>query len=52
MVIQVDSGEINDLATLTILDEENLLRELRLRYRKGIIYVSDVHCSFTQPIPF
>lgn len=40
MVIKVDSGEIDDLATLNILNEENLLRELRQRYRKGIIYVS------------
>ena len=45
MVIKVDSGEIDDLATLNILDEESLLRELRLRYRKGIIYVSE-NCSF------
>jgi len=40
MVIKVGSGEIDDLSTLNILDEENLLRELRARYKKGIIYVS------------
>ena len=50
MVIKVDSGEIDDLATLNILNEENLLRELRLRYRKGIIYVSNriIELSFTE----
>jgi hypothetical protein len=42
MVIKVGSGEIDDLSTLNILDEENLLRELRTRYKKGIIYVSFV----------
>ncbi len=40
MVIKVGSGEIDDLSTLNILNEENLLRELRARYKKGIIYVS------------
>ncbi len=39
MVIKVGSGEIDDLSTLNILDEESLLRELRSRYKKGIIYV-------------
>ena len=38
MVIKVGTGEIDDLSTLTILNEENLLRELRARYKKGIIY--------------
>jgi myosin heavy subunit len=40
MVLKVGSGEIDDLSTLNVLDEENLLRELRARYKKGIIYVS------------
>lgn len=40
MGIKIGSGEIDDLALLNLLNEENLLRELRLRYRKGIIYVS------------
>ncbi|CAF3627834.1 unnamed protein product [Rotaria sp. Silwood2] len=38
MVIKVGSGEIDDLSTLSVLDEESLLRELRARYKKGIIY--------------
>ncbi|CAF4006688.1 unnamed protein product [Adineta steineri] len=38
MVIQVGSGEINDLSILNILNENNLLYELRIRYKKGIIY--------------
>ncbi|CAM2720933.1 unnamed protein product [Rotaria socialis] len=38
MVIKVGSGEIDDLSTLTVLDKESLLRELRARYKKGIIY--------------
>lgn len=41
MVMKVGSGEIDDLSTLNVLDEESLLRELRARYKKGIIYVSD-----------
>jgi myosin heavy subunit len=40
MVLKVGSGEIDDLSTLNVLDEESLLRELRARYKKGIIYVS------------
>jgi myosin heavy subunit len=40
MVIKVGSGDIDDLSTLSILNEESLLRELRARYKKGIIYVS------------
>lgn len=39
MVLKVGSGEIDDLSTLNVLDEESLLRELRARYKKGIIYV-------------
>lgn len=42
MVVKVGSGEIDDLSTLNVLDEENLLRELRTRYKKGIIYVSNI----------
>ncbi|CAF3520186.1 unnamed protein product [Adineta steineri] len=38
MVVKVGSGEIDDLSTLNVLDEESLLRELRARYKKGIIY--------------
>ena len=34
------SGTIDDLATLTTLDEISLLREIQARYEKGIIYVS------------
>lgn len=40
MVFKIGSGEIDDLSTLNVLDEESLLRELRARYKKGIIYVS------------
>lgn len=40
MVLRVGSGEIDDLSTLNVLDEESLLRELRARYKKGVIYVS------------
>lgn len=40
MVVKIGSGEIDDLSTLSVLSEENLLRELRARYKKGIIYVS------------
>ena len=40
MVLKVGSGEIDDLSTLNVLDEESLLRELRARYKKGIIYVN------------
>lgn len=39
MVLKVGSGDIDDLSTLNVLDEESLLRELRARYKKGIIYV-------------
>lgn len=54
MVLKIGSGEIDDLSTLNVLDEESLLRELRARYKKGIIYVSDslsfptgcIHCLF------
>ena len=45
MGIKIGSGEIDDLALLNLLNEENLLRELRLRYRKGIIYVSIIVSS-------
>ncbi|UJR37230.1 hypothetical protein I4U23_029939 [Adineta vaga] len=38
MVLKIGSGEIDDLSTLNVLDEESLLRELRARYKKGIIY--------------
>ena len=40
MVTKTDSDEINDLSTLNILNEQTLLRELRIRYKQGIIYVS------------
>ncbi len=40
--MKVGLGEIDDLSTLNILNEVNLLRELRARYKKGIIYVSDL----------
>ena len=47
MVLKVGSGEIDDLSTLNVLDEESLLRELRARYKKGIIYVSHSVLNFT-----
>lgn len=36
------TGLVNDLATLSDLDENILLEELRARYNKDIIYVSMV----------
>ncbi|CAF3443563.1 unnamed protein product [Rotaria sp. Silwood1] len=38
MVLKVGSGDVDDLSTLNVLDEESLLRELRARYKKGVIY--------------
>ncbi|CAF0736150.1 unnamed protein product [Rotaria sordida] len=38
MVLKVGLGDIDDLSTLNVLDEESLLRELRARYKKGVIY--------------
>ncbi|CAF3814740.1 unnamed protein product [Rotaria magnacalcarata] len=38
MVLKIGSGDIDDLSTLNVLDEESLLRELRARYKKGVIY--------------
>lgn len=46
MVLKVGSGEIDDLSTLNVLDEESLLRELRARYKKGIIYVRKIVLNF------
>lgn len=43
MVLKVGSGEIDDLSTLNVLDEESLLKELRARYKKGIIYVKEIY---------
>lgn len=40
MVLRIGSGDVDDLSTLNVLDEESLLRELRARYKKGVIYVS------------
>ena len=50
MVLKVGSGEIDDLSTLNVLDEENLLRELRARYKKGIIYVGVLIIFLSQRI--
>ncbi|CAF0802357.1 unnamed protein product [Didymodactylos carnosus] len=38
MVLKIGFGDVDDLSTLTVLDTENLLRELHARYKKGIIY--------------
>ena len=52
MVLKVGSGDIDDLSTLNVLDEESLLRELRARYKKGIIYVGHwlVRASLLYPL--
>ena len=34
------TGMIDDLASLSVLDEKTLLEELRIRYSRDIIYVS------------
>ena len=38
--LEPGSGFVDDLASLTTLDESNLLRELQTRYDNNIIYVS------------
>ncbi len=38
--IKIGSGDVDDLSKLSFLDEENIIAELRARYRKGQIYVS------------
>ena len=36
----VEDGETDDLATLTHLDEQSMLRQLGKRYARDVIYVS------------
>jgi hypothetical protein len=39
-------GEVDDLASLARLDEKALLEELRTRYNRDAIYVSESSVSF------
>lgn len=38
--MEAGTGQVDDLATLYQLNEQNLLHELELRYKKEKIYVS------------
>ncbi len=39
--LKIGSGDVDDLSKLSFLNEENIIAELRARYRKGQIYVSE-----------
>ena len=46
LAMEPGTGMIDDLASLSVLDEKTLLEELRIRYSRDIIYVSTVITLF------
>jgi myosin heavy subunit len=41
---EIGNGDIDDLSKLSFLDEDNIIAELRARYKKGQIYVGFYLC--------
>lgn len=51
---KTEKGCVDDLATLSELNEEIILQELQARYKQDVIYVRkiDIRCRFVQVVRF